>query len=182
MAVFLPNQTIDIIAKLITKTIFVFLHYNFMHDIVCKSNINTQVFVTYRSIGTWGNPYLTLMFRHNSASHIGDIKTSKYIQYSIFSFSLACNVIYLNNVDTESLTGPQAISRAVHQTFSKGSRQDTTVATFKVSNDGITVTDTNHRWAIKTLYWLTKGHTPVICRNWLPYSILCLYPFIVISL
>jgi len=57
----------------------------------------------------------------------------------------ACNVIYLNNVDTESLTGPQAISRAVHQTFSKGSRQDTTVATFKVSNDGITVTDTNHR-------------------------------------
>ena len=63
-----------------------------------------------------------------------------------FSLShLACNVIYLANVDTESLTGPQAISRAVQQTFSKGTRLDTTVATFKVSNDGITITDTNHR-------------------------------------
>ena len=59
-------------------------------------------------------------------------------------FFTACNVVYLSNVDTESLTGPQAISRAVQQTFSKGSL-DTTVATFKVSNDGITVTDTNHR-------------------------------------
>jgi len=53
-------------------------------------------------------------------------------------------VVYLNNVDTESLTGPQAVSKAVQQTFTKG-LLDTTVATFKVSNDGITVTDTNHR-------------------------------------
>lgn len=60
----------------------------------------------------------------------------------------ACNVVYLNNVDTESLTGPQAISKAVQQTFSKG-KVDTTVATFKVSSDGITVTDTNHRSVLK---------------------------------
>ncbi|XP_067929222.1 tensin-3-like isoform X11 [Watersipora subatra] len=56
----------------------------------------------------------------------------------------ACSVVYLSNVDTESLTGPQAISRAVQQTFAKAS-VDTTVATFKVSSDGITLTDTNHR-------------------------------------
>ena len=67
-----------------------------------------------------------------------------YLLHFALSY-LACNVIYLANVDTESLTGPQAISRAVQQTFSKGTRLDTTVATFKVSNDGITITDTNHR-------------------------------------
>lgn len=62
----------------------------------------------------------------------------------LFLFS-ACSVVYLNNIDTESLTGPQAISKAVQQTFTKG-KLDTTMATFKVSNDGITVTDTNHKY------------------------------------
>ena len=49
----------------------------------------------------------------------------------------------MNDVNTESLTGPQAISRAVHQTFANQSLE-TTIATFKVSQDGITITD-NHR-------------------------------------
>lgn len=56
----------------------------------------------------------------------------------------ACNVVYMNNVDTESLTGPKAISRAVHHTFSK-EVLETTIATFKVSSDGITVTDNNRK-------------------------------------
>ncbi|XP_067934783.1 tensin-1-like isoform X3 [Watersipora subatra] len=56
----------------------------------------------------------------------------------------ACHVIYMNEVDTESLTGPQAISRAVHQTFSK-EVLETTVATFKVSAEGITITDNNRK-------------------------------------
>ena len=50
----------------------------------------------------------------------------------------------MNNVDTESLTGPQAISRAVHHTFGKDVLE-TTVATFKVSADGITITDNNRK-------------------------------------
>ena len=60
-----------------------------------------------------------------------------------YSFT-ACNVVYMNNVDTESLTGPQAISRAVHHTFGKDVLE-TTVATFKVSADGITITDNNRK-------------------------------------
>jgi len=42
------------------------------------------------------------------------------------------------------LTGPQAISRAVHHTFGKDVLE-TTVATFKVSADGITITDNNRK-------------------------------------
>ena len=56
----------------------------------------------------------------------------------------ACNVVYLNCVDTESLTGPQAISRALHKTFTN-SNLDTTIASFKVASDGITVTDTQRK-------------------------------------
>ncbi|KAF6031322.1 TNS3 [Bugula neritina] len=71
----------------------------------------------------------------------GDVTSSAS---ELLKHGAACSVVYLNNVDTESLTGPQAVSKAVQQTFTKG-LLDTTVATFKVSNDGITVTDTNHR-------------------------------------
>lgn len=72
-------------------------------------------------------------------------KTVASIEGLSYSFDLlACNVIYMNNVDTESLTGPQAISRAVHHTFGK-EVLETTVATFKVSSDGITITDNNRK-------------------------------------
>lgn len=63
---------------------------------------------------------------------------------SLLDRGAACNVVYMNNVDTESLTGPAALSRAIHHTFGKDVLE-TTNATFKVSADGITITDNNRR-------------------------------------
>ncbi|XP_077473811.1 tensin 1b [Stigmatopora argus] len=57
----------------------------------------------------------------------------------------ACNVLYINSVDMESLTGPQAIAKAISQTMAAGgSLSSATVVHFKVSSQGITLTD-NHR-------------------------------------
>ncbi|KAG7471993.1 hypothetical protein MATL_G00103880 [Megalops atlanticus] len=57
----------------------------------------------------------------------------------------ACNVLYLNSVETESLTGPQAISKATSATLSRSPRPPATVVHFKVSAQGITLTDSQHR-------------------------------------
>ena len=55
----------------------------------------------------------------------------------------ACNVLYLNSVDTESLTGPQAVARAVAVTLDSSMSARTTAVHFKVSSQGITLTDNN---------------------------------------
>lgn len=57
----------------------------------------------------------------------------------------ACNVLYLNSVETESLTGPQAIAKATSATLSQSTRHPATVVHFKVSAQGITLTDSQHR-------------------------------------
>ncbi|XP_052237835.1 tensin-3-like [Dreissena polymorpha] len=63
----------------------------------------------------------------------------------------ACNVIYLNSVDTESLTGPQAIQKAVKMTFDMAPQQTTQVH-FKVSNQGITLTDNQRKLFFRRHY------------------------------
>ncbi|XP_069041206.1 tensin-2 isoform X2 [Lepisosteus oculatus] len=57
----------------------------------------------------------------------------------------ACNVLYLNSVETESLTGPQAVSKAASATLSRSPRPPATVVHFKVSAQGITLTDSQRR-------------------------------------
>ncbi|KAI7793925.1 putative tensin-like C1 domain-containing phosphatase [Triplophysa rosa] len=57
----------------------------------------------------------------------------------------ACNVLYLNSVETESLTGPQAIAKATGATVSRNPRPSATVVHFKVSAQGITLTDSQRR-------------------------------------
>ncbi|XP_030625217.1 tensin-2 [Chanos chanos] len=57
----------------------------------------------------------------------------------------ACNVLYLNSVETESLTGPQAIAKATGATMSRSPRPSATVVHFKVSAQGITLTDNQRR-------------------------------------
>ncbi|XP_067228140.1 tensin-2 isoform X1 [Chanodichthys erythropterus] len=57
----------------------------------------------------------------------------------------ACNVLYLNSVETESLTGPQAIAKATGATMSRNPRPSATVVHFKVSAQGITLTDSQRR-------------------------------------
>ncbi|XP_058618347.1 tensin-2 isoform X6 [Onychostoma macrolepis] len=57
----------------------------------------------------------------------------------------ACNVLYLNSVETESLTGPQAIAKATGATMLRSPRPSATVVHFKVSAQGITLTDSQRR-------------------------------------
>ncbi|XP_066520912.1 tensin-2 [Hoplias malabaricus] len=64
----------------------------------------------------------------------------------------ACNVLYLNSVDTESLTGPQAISRAIKCTLTQDPCPSATVVHFKVSTQGITLTDNQRRLFFRRHY------------------------------
>ncbi|XP_076169278.1 focal adhesion protein tensin isoform X14 [Ptiloglossa arizonensis] len=53
----------------------------------------------------------------------------------------ACNVLYLFTMDTESLTGPQAIKKAITTMFEQKPLPAATIVHFKVSSQGITLTD-----------------------------------------
>lgn len=64
----------------------------------------------------------------------------------------ACNVLYLNSVETESLTGPQAISKATKCTLSQSPRPTATMVHFKVSTQGITLTDSQRRLFFRRHY------------------------------
>ncbi|XP_029348877.1 tensin-1 isoform X4 [Echeneis naucrates] len=55
--------------------------------------------------------------------------------------SHACNVLYINSVEMESLTGPQAVAKAISETLAANSPPTATVVHFKVSSQGITLTD-----------------------------------------
>lgn len=64
----------------------------------------------------------------------------------------ACNVLYLNSVETESLTGPEAISKATKCTLALNPRPVATVVHFKVSSQGITLTDSKRRLFFRRHY------------------------------
>ncbi|XP_051996914.1 tensin isoform X2 [Xyrauchen texanus] len=57
----------------------------------------------------------------------------------------ACNVLYINSVDVESLTGPQAVAKAITQTLTSNSASLETIVRFKVSTKGITLTDNQRK-------------------------------------
>ncbi|XP_069376900.1 tensin-1 isoform X5 [Paralichthys olivaceus] len=57
----------------------------------------------------------------------------------------ACNVLYINSVDMESLTGPQAIAKAISQTLETNPLPAATTVHFKVSPQGITLTDSQRK-------------------------------------
>lgn len=67
-----------------------------------------------------------------------------YLSYQLI-FS-ACNVLYLNSVETESLTGPQAVAKATGVMMSLSPRPAATMVHFKVSTQGITLTDSQRRY------------------------------------
>ncbi|GCC40405.1 hypothetical protein chiPu_0024264, partial [Chiloscyllium punctatum] len=52
----------------------------------------------------------------------------------------ACNVLFVNSVDMESLTGPQAIAKAISETLGAPVQPIATIVHFKVSSQGITLT------------------------------------------
>lgn len=64
----------------------------------------------------------------------------------------ACNVLYLLTVDTESLTGPQAIRKAVELLFHSRPLPVATIVHFKVSGQGITLTDNRRQLFFRRHY------------------------------
>lgn len=87
------------------------------------------------------------------------LKPHRFI-FSLLSHKQACNVLYLNSVETESLTGPEAISKATKCTLALNPRPVATVVHFKVSAQGITLTDSKRRYILyKTIYLLAASMT-----------------------
>uniref|UniRef100_H2Z9T3 SH2 domain-containing protein n=1 Tax=Ciona savignyi TaxID=51511 RepID=H2Z9T3_CIOSA len=76
---------------------------------------------------------------------VGSSRNSTEIQNSaveLLKLGAACNVLYLGSEDTESLTGPEAIERAMRECMhNEGQAVKTSVVHFKVSPQGITLTD-----------------------------------------
>uniref|UniRef100_A0A1Y1NBS7 SH2 domain-containing protein n=3 Tax=Photinus pyralis TaxID=7054 RepID=A0A1Y1NBS7_PHOPY len=73
----------------------------------------------------------------------GDVKQDSLTTTSQawLSQGAACNVLYLFSLDMESLTGPQAIKKAVVELFQKSPVPTATIVHFKVNGQGITLTD-----------------------------------------
>uniref|UniRef100_A0A1A8RZV6 Tensin 1 n=1 Tax=Nothobranchius rachovii TaxID=451742 RepID=A0A1A8RZV6_9TELE len=57
----------------------------------------------------------------------------------------ACNVLYISSVEMESLTGPQAVAKAITETLAAASPPSATVVHFKVSSQGVTLTDNKRK-------------------------------------
>ncbi|XP_029941597.1 tensin-1-like [Salarias fasciatus] len=57
----------------------------------------------------------------------------------------ACNVLYISSVDMESLTGPQAVAKAISQTLASNPLPAATTVHFRVSAQGITLTDSQRK-------------------------------------
>ncbi|XP_065108354.1 tensin-1 isoform X2 [Paramisgurnus dabryanus] len=64
----------------------------------------------------------------------------------------ACNVLYINSVDMESLTGPQAIAKAISETMATSPAPTATIVHFKVSAQGITLTDNQRKLFFRRHY------------------------------
>ncbi|XP_064021611.1 tensin-1 isoform X7 [Pogoniulus pusillus] len=64
----------------------------------------------------------------------------------------ACNVLFINSVEMESLTGPQAIAKAVTETLVADPTPTATIVHFKVSAQGITLTDNQRKLFFRRHY------------------------------
>lgn len=80
-----------------------------------------------------------------------DSKTSSASQMQILlSLGAACNVFYLFSLETDSLTGPLAIKKAVGLMLS--TQPTPTLVHFKVSSQGITLTDNTRKLFFRKHY------------------------------
>ncbi|XP_031656888.1 tensin-1 isoform X3 [Oncorhynchus kisutch] len=76
---------------------------------------------------------------------VPDIATPTNQAEYLLKHGAACNVLYINSVDMESLTGPQAIAKAISESMAAASPPTATVVHFKVSPQGITLTDNQRK-------------------------------------
>ncbi|XP_068102198.1 tensin-1 isoform X3 [Hyperolius riggenbachi] len=64
----------------------------------------------------------------------------------------ACNVLFVNSIEMESLTGPQAIAKTIAETLSADPQPSATIVHFKVSSQGITLTDNQRKLFFRRHY------------------------------
>ncbi|XP_024244876.1 tensin-1 isoform X7 [Oncorhynchus tshawytscha] len=76
----------------------------------------------------------------------------QYLRQRAPADSHACNVLYINSVDMESLTGPQAVAKAISETVAAVSPPTATIVHFKVSAQGITLTDNQRKLFFRRHY------------------------------
>uniref|UniRef100_A0A673CWK3 Tensin 3 n=1 Tax=Sphaeramia orbicularis TaxID=375764 RepID=A0A673CWK3_9TELE len=72
----------------------------------------------------------------------------------------SCNVWYLGSVEMESLTGTQAVQKATSMTLSSNPQITSTVVHFKVSSQGITLTDNQRKLFFRRHY---NVNTVIFC-------------------
>ncbi|CAG9814924.1 unnamed protein product [Phaedon cochleariae] len=82
----------------------------------------------------------------------GELNGSQQQQQSLFTQGAACNVLYLATMDMESLTGPQAVKKAVTQLFQESPLPRTATVHFKVSDQGVTLTDNKRKLFFRRHY------------------------------
>ncbi|XP_041741066.1 tensin isoform X8 [Coregonus clupeaformis] len=73
------------------------------------------------------------------------VKQGAVAQQQVPEEAHACNVLYINSVDMESLTGPQAVAKAISETLAVNPLPAATTVHFKVSSQGITLTDSQRK-------------------------------------
>lgn len=81
----------------------------------------------------------------------GDVQESS----ALLQQGAACNVLYLTSIETESLTGPQAVRKATSALLASRTLTEPTVVHFKVSAQGITLTDNNRKLFFRRHYPVT---------------------------
>ncbi|KAG8566361.1 hypothetical protein GDO81_013202 [Engystomops pustulosus] len=70
--------------------------------------------------------------------------------------SAACNVLYLNSVSTETLTGSSAIQKAVTKTFEGANHIVPTIVHFKAADQGVILTDVQRKLFFRRHYPATS--------------------------
>ncbi|XP_035381535.1 tensin isoform X3 [Electrophorus electricus] len=70
----------------------------------------------------------------------------------LLKLGAACSVLYIHSVDMESLTGPQAVAKAISETLDTTTASMATVVHFKVSLQGITLTDNQRKLFFRRHY------------------------------
>ncbi|XP_017780364.1 PREDICTED: tensin, partial [Nicrophorus vespilloides] len=74
------------------------------------------------------------------------------IHQVLYSQGAACNVMYLHTFDMESLTGPQAVKKAISQLFNMKPLPSSYTVHFKVNTQGITLTDNKRKLFFRKHY------------------------------
>lgn len=92
-----------------------------------------------------------------------DLQTIEFhspAQQQLIAQGAACNVLYLFTCDTESLTGPEAVRKSISLLYSRKPLPHPTEVHFKVSSQGITLTDNRRQ-----LFFRYKERGRVVARG-----------------